>query len=270
MESRKSRLLTVRSAVVISADELEEEDKILRQFGSQEMQQQQEKCVELDSMELRLVPSLSPACSFDRRIDESHASKKHQEKYDEYCIDPRSVPSISPASSIGQNMERNSTKPISKRPQEKSVELDSILPSISPALSVGHSAERTTPKNTIERCQDADWEPHKLKPTSRMASIFIANSDESTSPRSSRMMLDHMPKADSVGIHSISTAVVEDERHSFEDDTALQHRGISQILNWFKSVLGQINRTGVVTLKDIKLAAREYEVREIFFTMHYA
>ena len=91
MESRRSRLLTVKSAV-LSAEELEVEEEILKEFGSQELQV---KC------------------------------KEHEQ--------PR-IPSISPASSIGRNAEGSGTK---------------------------H-------QDSVTEC----WEPHKLMPTSRTASII--------------------------------------------------------------------------------------------------
>ncbi len=185
MEGTKSQLLTVKTAVP-SADELEVEDNILKEFESQLLQQKQEE---------------------------------HQQSR---------TPSQSPASSLGRTVE-----------------------------GCGELCANNHQDSVVTEC----WEAHKqLKPTSRTASLFITSGDELATPQS-HMMLENITKADSIGIHSNSTALVDDERQSFEDDTVVLHRGISQILNWFKSVLSHINCNGVVTLKDMKVAAREYEVR---------
>ena len=120
------------------------------------------------------------------------------------------------------------------------------------------SAAKTCADN-IHQDSIVSLEAQKLRPASKQASIFI--SSEVVPPKSSHITLESMPKVDSIGIHSNSTALVEDERQSHnEDDRVLFHHSISQILNWFKSVFSQINSSEKVTLKVLKLAAREYEV----------
>ena len=98
---------------------------------------------------------------------------------------------------------------------------------------------------------------------SARANIFLAR--DSLAPRTShRVMLGDTVKA---ALQSTSTTLAEDEQPALAGAGASQDSGgsnsseVLQILDWFKTVLNQVGRNGKATLKDLKHAAKNYEVQ---------
>ena len=65
----------------------------------------------------------------------------------------------------------------------------------------------------------------------------------------------HVEKAST--LQSMSTVIADDNN---SQETTTRSHEVSQVLDWFRSTFNQIGKHGRVTLKDMKYAAKEYEV----------
>ena len=91
-------------------------------------------------------------------------------------------------------------------------------------------------------------------PDGKTASIFIAPAETNT--QNHRVRLGDLNKTGHLALHSISTTLAEDEGRG----STLFGEGISQILEWFRTLLTQVSKKGKVTVRDMKQAAKDNEV----------
>ena len=244
MERSRSDLTPARRSVVLSAEELQVEDDILNEFESLELQSKQEQGqIQLQQQKDKASISLSLS---------QPPTPQPVEKSNALSLDNHQEGSSAPTCWQAQKLKPTTSKQASifiASGRAGSYSSQMILEGIH--------------QDSVPDC----WETHQLKPASAQASLFVTNQEERATPQSGHMMLENITKADSFGIHSNSTALVEDERQLSEDDTVLFHHRISQILNWFRSVFSEINGNGYVTLKDLKLASKEYKASPSLLTL---
>ena len=129
------------------------------------------------------------------------------------------------------------------------------------SITVGMVVNSTTnsPDITLEvsHRQNSATESIQRAP-SDTANIFIVEVEAPTQDRRAR--LGDLAKANCLALHSTSTTLAEDDGRGSSVFGVAGNDGVSQILDWFKSLLTQASKNGKVTLKDMKEIAKDYVV----------
>lgn len=134
-----------------------------------------------------------------------------------------------------------------------------------PSITVGRVVTVINSPDTLDFNQQEDSGTESIqRAPGNKASIFIVEGE--TTAQSHRVKLRELTKTDCLALHSTSTTLAEDDCEGQGSSIFGGIAGsdsVTQILDWFKSLLTQVSKNGIVTLKDMKQTARDYEVIHI-------
>lgn len=132
-------------------------------------------------------------------------------------------------------------------------EEERILQQVENTSRASISVEREISAASPEVCKHEDSATESIQRTpSNSAKIFMVETEPDC--MNPRVKIKDIANT----LQSTSTALAEEEARSCASVACGE--GISQILDWFKSTFTEVSKNGKVTLRDMKQAAKTYEV----------